>query len=244
MKNTAITVCACIALLSFSVLCASGVWFVRSANAVIVGLPVQMDNRVAAIQKDLARQISAAITDANNRINGVLTVVDQRTDQALKIVDSRSADILDQTHGVVAVAQHVSILAESDLNDRLKDTNKVLADTAKPISESAQQFNAALPDFLDCQYDATGVGNKNCLYVRYGDLSSSLDRTLSAVAGESHAMADHMDKMAAASVVTSEAVAATSVEVKKAAQNFNKPQTKIQAFRSWLITLAKVYGAL
>lgn len=246
--NSAITVCSCIALISFSVLCASGVWALRSVNAAVVALPNQVDQRIASAQKDLTGQVSKAVVDVNNRIAESLAIMDQRSGQALKIVDDRTAEIVgplvDPKVGVIAVAGGLLTQTESDLNERLTDTNKILSDTAKPITESAQQVNAALPDFLDCQYDETGIGNKNCLYVRYGDLSSSLDRTLSAVAKSAPAMADDVKKMADSSVVTSDSVAATSVEVKKAAQNFNKPQTKMQAFRSWMLTAARIFGAI
>ena len=243
-KNTPVTVCSCIALLSLSLLCAAGVWSLRSVDAVVVAIPKQVDARVESIQMDVNRQLSLAITDANNRVNGALTVVDQRTGQALKIVDDRSAEILAQSNDAVTILDKVSTQTESDLNARLEDTNKILADTAKPMGEAAKQVNAALPDFLDCQLTDDGVGNKGCLYARYNDLSSSLDRTLSSVAKAAPIMTADAEKMADASVVTSESVAATSVEVTKAATNFNKPQTKMQAFRSWLLTLARVYGAL
>ena len=243
-NNTPVTVCSCIALLSFSLLCADGVWSLRSVDSVVSALPKQVDARVESIQRDVNRQLFLAITDANNRINGALTVVDQRTGQALKIVDNRSAALVDIGGGGIAIVAKVADHAENDINARLEDTNKILADTTKPVTEAAQQINAALPDFLDCQLTDDGVGNKGCLYARYNDLSSSLDRTLSSVAKAAPIMTADAEKMADASVVTSESVAATSVEVTKAATNFNKPQTKMQAFRSWLLTLARVYGAL
>jgi hypothetical protein len=203
-------------------------------DATVTSLPKLVDARLAAVEKDafyridtaedgVLNEVANARKDLSSQLNYQVTGLrEDLTGPVLHTLDARLASI------------------QSDANRQLTVTNKTLADTAIPLASAAKQVNAALPDFLDCQLTDYGVGNKNCLYIRYGDLSSSLDRTLSAVAKAAPDMVANADKIATSSAGVAASADATGKEVTKAAQNFNKPQTFWQAFRTWTLTIARI----
>lgn len=201
---------------------------------VITHVPVIVETRLDKLELDTFARVDIGIQD----IDGQIT--DARTDIKNQIGGLRR----DLTGGVLPSilttldSRMASI--QKDANGQLTVANKTLADTAKPAASVARQIDKALPDFFDCQVNEDGVGNKNCLYIRYGDLSSSLDRTLSAVAKAAPDMVANADKIAVSSAGVADSANATGKEVAKAAQRFNQPQTFWQSFRTWTLTIARI----
>ncbi len=215
-----------LALLSLCVLMLGTAWAIRQ-------IPRILDRQADALRGQLEAETLTAVNVADRRLADALVKLDQRSGEALQIVRMTALNADLQTTGVRA-----------DVTGQLATLNATLARTLKPVEETAAQVNTALPDFLDCQVDENGIGNKTCLYYRYADLLHSADVTLQAVADAAPAVSKDVEKMAQSSVSLADSAAQTGQEVTKAAKRFNAPQTKKQAFKSWLLLAARIGGAL
>lgn len=203
---------------------------IDNLDVTIQALPKLVDDRATSLQQDLGLQADDTRALLKQEIDAIRADVNGKI---LKTIDDRLASIQSDANNQLSAFN-------GNLTEQTALLNKNIAETLAPVKSSADQVSTALPDFLDCQQDDFHAGNKNCLYIRYGDLSSSLDRTLSAVAQAAPDMVKSADKIAASSVSTSDSIAATGIEVKKAARRFNQPQTKWQQFRTWLTFTARI----
>ncbi len=235
------------------VLLASLCAVVISAVVLIQKMPGMLHSEAEATRTMASGQISAALADTNGRVQDALKIVDARLTAATSSVDTAVRATDARTGQALALVSQLGPGIQkfaNDSQDQLTNLNKAVAATLEPVARTAEQVNKELPAFLDCQYDydtdgsVTFVGNRSCVEQRYNDLSASLDRTLSAVALAAPAMAVDAHKIADSSVGIAASTDATGKEIAIAAENFNKPQTKFQQFKLWLITIARVYGAI
>lgn len=236
--NRAVTTCACVALLTFSMVCVEATRLLITADLTIKALPKQLDARIGSVQESLTGQISVAVADMNARLDDSIKAIDRRSGEALEIVDRTSAALVDSKTGVTAIAAK----AEADLNTQLGTVNSTLSGVAAPVKASAEQIDKALPDFLDCYND--GYGNDSCIFNRWVGTAKAVEKMSQTVAAEIPKIAVDAESIAHSTAGVANSANLTGQEVAKAAQNFNKPQTKMQAFRSWLITIARIWGSI
>lgn len=233
----------CIALASLSLCLLGGFVLIERAPAIIHA-------EAEATRTMVAAQTAVAIGDANNRLADALTKADSRLTGALSEIhlasvnaDRRTGEALNIVRLGMADVGVTLANAETDLNHLARDTNTQMgtlnataAATLKPVGETAQQLDDAAPLWLDCGF------NPDCAFNRYQGVAKAVEKTAVVIAAAAPSMADSADKIAASSVDTSAAVAATGKEVAIAARRFNSPQTKWQAFRMWLLTVARIAG--
>lgn len=215
----------CLALL---LLCAC-----LAGTAVAVWRLPQIANRQAdATRAALLAETQAFEKDANARLSDALGLLDRRTGEALATV-SATANLANQRS---AQALEIVGAAETDANAQLTRLNKTvtaqqMAITAalKPITETAQQVDDAAPLYLDCEF------NPDCAFNRFQGTTKALETTAKVIAAEA-------PKIAAASVKVADSTASTGAEVVIAAKRFNAPQTKWQAFRTWVLVFGRLLG--
>lgn len=183
-------------------------------------LPKLVHNEAEATRLVVAAQLHEATVDANDRLADALAAFDKQ---------------LGTLNGTVA---NTLAPLPSTLDQQMTTLNGMLAKTLSPVEGLGEQLNSAAPLWLDCEF------NPDCAFNRYQGVSKAFEKTALVIAAEAPAMAVSVDKIAKASADTAVSVAATSKEVSVAAKAFNTPQTKMQQIRSWLLTIARIYGAI
>jgi hypothetical protein len=194
-------------------------------------LYLTLDRRQAQLETKLTQSLDAAGKNLSNQVHSELGPLFQQGTGLL--ADTR------------AKIKAVDVAALNSTVSAAGGTAAALTAAAKPLGESAQQLDAALPDFLDCQQDNTGVGNKGCLYYRYSDLSRSADITLQAIANAAPGIARSAQTTseavakAAPSIATSAAGIAASTDqigitASKTLADLTKPKTLRQKVESWV----------
>jgi hypothetical protein len=134
-----------------------------AATLVMGDLYLTPDRRQAQLEAKLTESVDAAGKNLSNQVHAELGPLFQQGTGLL-------ADTRAKINAVIIGALNSTVNAAGG-------TAIALTTARKPLGETASQLNAALPDFLDCQQDNTGIGNKGCLYNRYSDLSRSADIT-------------------------------------------------------------------
>jgi hypothetical protein len=189
------------------------------------------DRRQAQLEAKLTQSVDAAGKNLSNQVHAELGPLFQQGTGLL--ADTR------------AKINAVNIGALNSTVNAAGGTAIALTTAVKPLGETASQLNAALPDFLDCQQDNTGIGNKGCLYNRYSDLSRSADITLPAIANAAPGIARSAQTTsealanAAPSIATSAAGIASSTDrigntAAKTLADLTKPKTLRQKVGSWV----------
>lgn len=225
--------CACLVSM-----CAARLLWV--AGDAVQSIPRVVDNRLASIQSDADARLDAIVAVVEAQVSGARRDAFMAAGNVTAITDKRTGDAL----AVIRDAVNKADTQLTSINSTASSVQATMATAIGPIQHAAEQVDKVIPDFLDCQESPDGIGNKSCIQVRYNDLSSSADRTMSAIAKSAPAMADHVEKIAASSERTANAVAETGEQVSIAAKRFNQPQSKMQQLKSWMLTIARIYGAL
>jgi len=192
-----------------------------------------VDYRMAAVQASTVDQVAGVRHDMTTELNATL----MRVDDALALADATETDVNKQVTSISVMADRRLAAIQSDTNKQLTAISGKVDQVLKPAGAAASQINAALPDFLDCQITEDGVGNKGCFYARYNDLSSEMDQTLLAVARAAPEMAENAKSI-------SGSADHISADVSSYVHDLTMPQTKMAAIRSWLITIARITGAV
>ena len=205
-------------------------------------LPKLVHNEAEATRLVVAAQLHEATVDANDRLADALAAFDKQLGTLNGTVDNTLAPLpstLDQQMTTLngTLAKTLAPLP-STLDQQMTTLNGMLAKTLSPVEGLGEQLNSAAPLWLDCEF------NPDCAFNRYQGVSKAFEKTALVIAAEAPAMAVSVDKIAKASADTAVSVAATSKEVSVAAKAFNTPQTKMQQIRSWLLTIARIYGAI
>ena len=216
-------------------------------------LYLTMDTRQARFEKKMTASVDGLSTKLNGTINDKFEELRGDVKAELHPVAASAAKTLDQTTALLSTARgQVAKLDIDAVNGKVKQfdvaslntsiaaigpafttAGAALASTAndvgtitKPLAASLQQVNDVLPDFLDCQEDEQGVGNKSCLSVRYADLTSDLDKTMNAYALAAPTITKSVEGMAADGK-------GVTGDVKRYVDAFTKPETfwgKVRGF--------------
>ena len=229
----------CALLLALTAIAGRIYFFVGTAENVMIAAPKLIEDQISQVHADLSLQLSAAIGDVNDRLSDSISMVDRQVSAVRKDAVQEISATREVIQGPVLDKVDARLAAiERDANGSLVTLNGTLAETAKPFRESTQQINLALPDFLDCEF------NENCVFNRYQGLAKSMERTSQVVAAEAPKMSASVQSIAESSAGVAASADATGKEVAIAAKRFNQPQSKLAALRSWLITIARIYGAI
>jgi hypothetical protein len=198
---------------------------------VMGNLYLTLDRRQAQLEAKLTQSVDLAGKNLSNQVHAELGPLFQQGTGLL--ADTR------------AKLNALDIGALNSTINAAGGTATALTAAVKPLGESASRLNAALPDFLDCQQDNTGIGNKGCLYNRYSDLSRSADITLQAIANAAPGIARSAQTTseavakAAPSIATSAAGIAASTDrigstAAKTLADLTKPKSLRQKVESWM----------
>lgn len=188
-------------------------------------VPRLIDTRAASIQSDARQLIEQGLIDIRHDL--VEQVALTRSASLREIQDTRTALVHDALPKVIAGVDRIRV----DAAGQLGRTNDTLAAAVKPMQESAQQVDEALPMFLECDHNA------DCLFSRFQGTSKAIERTAQVIAAEAPKMSAHVESVA----VSADRVA---VDITREADALTAPQTKMQQIKSWLIVIARVFGAL
>lgn len=137
---------------------------------------------------------------------------------------------------------------QNGVTTELADADKLtlaLADTTLSMKDTVAAWNEDLKPFTECAYyDADGTpvgGNPDCAFNRFMGSSKAIEKAMQSL--------DKMierdgPKIADAAAETSASVASAANSLDIEAKALTKPQTKLQAIRTWLVALAKIYGSI
>lgn len=211
----------------------------------IYELPDALNAQASMTRTLVLADARKAESDANNAILAALALIDKRSAEALGEIHQIGVDANNRTGEALAIVR-----ATADLNsktiaafgegsqEQLAAFNATVATVAKPLAETTQQLDDALPLWLDCEY------NPDCAFNRYQGVSKAIEQTAQAVAKAAPAIAIDADAIAASGAGVAASADATGREVTIAAKRFNAPQSKWAQLRSWLLTIARIYGAI
>lgn len=150
--------------------------------ASIAALFFRIPSIIASEAEKTRTALVGQITDSRSQIIANLNAWEmdagKQISTAIAVADRRSGEALTQTARAEADLNTQLSVANASIASNLSVANENIASVLLPVQQSAAQINAALPDFLDCQTSAEGVGNRNCLYLRYSDIASEVDQTL------------------------------------------------------------------
>jgi hypothetical protein len=228
----------CVALAALSLCLIGGFVLIERVPAII-------HSEAEATRNMLVAQTTLAIDDAKGSITDAILEADFQITAALKEVHLASVNADKRTGQALDIVRQTQLGTGTGINRigqeihaQMSTLNETVATTLKPVGEAAQQVNEAAPLWLDCEF------NPDCAFNRYQGAAKAFEHTAIVIAAAAPSLVSSADKIAASSVDTSVAVAATGKEVAIAAHRFNAPQTKWQAFRSWLVTAARIAGNL
>lgn len=211
-------------------------------------LPDALNAQANETRAAVLAEVAATEGHANARLTDALAMLDKRSGQALAEIHAasvnanvRTGQALDIVGAAAIQSGNTLTLFEANTNGQLTNFNATLAATLRPLTETAQQVDDALPYIIDCDPSFAGA---DCFPNRYLEIANETEDTLKAVAAAAPKMATQVELIAASSAGVAASADATGKEVVKAAKRFNAPQTKMQALKSWLLTFARLYGAI
>lgn len=219
--------------LALGALCAT----IIGGAALVWRLPKIINQQADKTRSALLAETAAAILTADGRLAEALGIINQRSGEALAEVQSATVDADARAGQALDIVRG----AAEGSNEQLSRANETLAAAIKPVAETAQQIDDALPYIIDCDPSFAGA---DCLPNRYLEIANETEKTLKAVAAAAPSMATSVDAIATSSAGVADSADETGKQVVIAAKRFNAPQTKMQQLRSWLLTLARVYGAI
>lgn len=197
---------------------------IRDTGTLVIA---EVDKQATATRQEVLAEAGRWEKDADGRLGGALAEIhgaaqnaDSRTGEALQIVREASVRVDGQVSGLRA-----------DVGVQLKALNETVTMAVTPFAESASQVDDALPLWLDCQF------NPSCAFNRYVGVSVAIEKTAQSIAKEAPQMTLKADSIAASADSIGQSVA-------KEAEFLTRPQTKMQQFRSWLLVVARIWGAL
>ncbi len=174
---------------------------------------------LSATRGTLTMQLSGAIARANGRIASAIAMAGKTETDA----DARIGELL-------VVARHLDeqlpVIADRQM-DRANDSLALVASNAAQL----ELRYTGLPDEIraDREYQglvAETMGVLGATKITMGQAA----KTAKVIADEAPKMTEHADRIA--------------VDVTREADTLTKPQSFWSALRSWLLTVARIYGAL
>lgn len=192
------------------------------------------DNRISDVQSDLDLQVSYMTEQLFREVAAIRTGVFSRVDTAVLKTDKRTGEAL-------GIVRDVAVKADAQvttLNGTAKAAQESLTPALKHAESTLAQVDDALPLYLDCEF------NPDCAFNRFQGVSKAVERMAQEGAKAAPRLAANADRIADAAAGVTEEAHKTGAEVTRAAQNFNRPQTKWQQFKGLLLTAARIWGTI
>ncbi len=194
-------------------------------------LPQIVNRQADETRAAVLAEFHVAIADANQRITDLSDVLDRRSAYALRTVnavalsaDQRTGEALDIVRDVAVNANLQATALRDNLNGQLTALNQTAVMALTPFDDLARRYT--IPDReVKGLVDET-MGVLGATKVTMGQAAV----TAKAIAAEAPKMTAHVDSVAKS--------------VEREADQLTKPQSFWGALRSWLLTLARMYGAL
>lgn len=165
----------------------------KSTNAKLDALTGEVHNQLAPVTaqlagllKDVRKKVQAVDVDGVNATVASLDAGLRGIDKQVKTVDVAGVNksLQDLDTGLLVLNAKVEAVDVTGLNKQVAKISPLvesLTATIKDVDGGVAQVTAVMPDFLDCQVTEDGVGNKSCLYARYADMTSDVDKVSSDV---------------------------------------------------------------
>ncbi len=185
-----------------------------------------IDQRAALVQKDAKAEIDAVRADLVAQVSGargdiriLSSRVDARTGEALEIVRSTASELAAQTGH-----------ARTDADRQLTTANESLGMVARSTAALEARYTG-LPDEIRADHEYQGLvaetmGVLGATKVTMGQAA----RTAKVVADESPKMTGHVEKIAE--------------DVTREADALTQPKSFWASVRMWVLTIARIYGAI
>lgn len=165
----------------------------RSTNIKLDALTSEVHNQLAPVttqMADLLKDVRSKVQAVDiNGVNATVASLDQglrNVNKQVEAVDVAGVNksLQDLDAGLLALSAKVDAVDVAGLNKQIVEISPLvesLTATIKDVDGGVKQVTAVMPDFLDCQVTEDGVGNKSCLYARYADMTSDVDKVTSDV---------------------------------------------------------------
>jgi ABC-type transporter Mla MlaB component len=165
----------------------------KSTNAKLDALTGEVHNQLAPVTAQMAgllKDVRSKVQAVDiNSVNATVASLDQglrNVNKQVEAVDVAGVNksLQDLDTGLLALNAKVEAVDVAELNKQVAGVSPLvesLTATIKDVDGGVKQVTAVMPDFLDCQVTEDGVGNKSCLYARYADMTSDVDKVSSDV---------------------------------------------------------------
>jgi hypothetical protein len=217
-----------------SLKCLALFWLCALLVAVTVAVrrvPGEINHQADATRAALQAELHIAVLDANQQLEAAITLLDRRTDSALREVHAANLNADQRTGEALGIVRILATNAEAqatglraDVNGQLTTLNQTAALAVQPIGQLAERYTIPAREVQGLVAEMMGV--LGATKITMGQTAV----TAKVIAVEAPKMTAHVDSVASS--------------VEREADQLTKPQTFWSSLRTWLLTLARIYGAI
>jgi hypothetical protein len=183
---------------------------------------------------ELARQTER---DVKATVDGITSTADARLTDLIRRTDARTGEALAIAEELPSLIDRHAANTETILDSQLTAINVTIERTAKPIGDLAKEY-AALPDQIGTNRETQGL-----IAETMGVLGAT-KVTMGEAAKAAKTFDQKWPEMLANGDRISGSAEGIAEDVKREADQLTKPQTFWAQFRTWLLTLARIWAAV